>query len=450
PMRGLCNNMQGALIAAPASHHGKTCVAVGLVRALVTQGYDVFCAKAGPDYIDRDYLHHSARCLQNIWNLDAWAMGDDVVQNLVLRESQGRIIIIEGVMGLFDGAINTPATTAHLAKLTGIPVILVVSARAVGASIAATIKGFAEFDPDCKIAGVIINDIASQRHSALITHALQTHLPAMPIVGLLPRDPQISLPSRHLGLVQASEQDAGFYDSAARWLQDHCDWSGLLQCMGVSERAAIPAIAKDLPIIPPLGQRICVVRDLAFAFVYEHILADWQASGSEITIISALNDEPVPEDCDVLYLPGGYPELYLAHLDGAQKFRQSVHDFAQSHKVIYAECGGFMILGDVIIDTQGRAWPQSGLLGITSDMQHAKRHLGYRQALLQEDFGAWPKGMIMRGHEFHYAACTYSDNSCDAEFLSCQDSTGALHPLITARCGLIGGSFFHMMGSGSF
>ena len=295
--------MKGVIIAAPASGSGKTTVAAGLVRALVRQGLAVQPFKAGPDYIDAGFL--AAAAGRPCRNLDPWAMRPETLAAAL--DAGADIAVVEGAMGLFDGAEGGGGSTADLAALTGWPVVLAVDCARQGQSVAALLEGFARHRSDIRIAGAVLNRVASDRHEAL----LRERAGAVPILAALRREPALALPSRHLGLVQAGEHPAleAWLDRAADMVPAAAFPFGPLR-MAAADRQD-PGGAP----LPPPGQRIAVARDEAFAFAYEHMLAGWRRAGAGIAFFSPLADEA--PDGDAVFLPGGYPELHAGRIAAA-------------------------------------------------------------------------------------------------------------------------------------
>ena len=417
--------MPGLILAAPHSGSGKTTVTLGLLRTLTRQGVAVRGAKSGPDYIDPAY--HAAATGQPCLNLDAWAMTPDRIK---ARAATGDLLIVEGAMGLFDGAPpDGRGATADLARLLDLPVVLIVDAGRMAQSVAPLVAGFLHFDPTVRIAGVILNNVGSDRHGAMLRRALDPL--GLPVMGLLPRDPAIARPSRHLGLHQAAEDpdlDA-YLDRAAGWVEGGCDL------------AALRALASPLPEVrarprTPPAQRIAVARDAAFSFFYPHHLHDWRAAGAEVTFFSPLADEAVPE-ADLICLPGGYPELHAGRLSAAQTFMQSLRAAAQTTD-IYGECGGYMTLGDSMMDADGVEHAMAGLLRLRTSFAARKLHLGYRD--LRADAG--PFAGDWTGHEFHYATTVQAEGD---PLFTATDAEGTALPPMGLRLGRVAGSFAHLI-----
>ncbi|HVA16059.1 MAG TPA: cobyrinate a,c-diamide synthase [Stellaceae bacterium] len=433
--------MRGAIIAAPRSGSGKTVITLGLLRALRDASLRIAAAKAGPDYIDPTYL--AAACGAPCRNLDPWAMRPATLA-AQLREMarDADFALCEGAMGLFDGAGTTGAgSTADLAALTGWPVILVVDAEGQGASIAALVEGFAHHRRDVRVAGVILNRVAGERHTAILREALARVLPAVTCLGAMPRTAELALPSRHLGLVPAGER---------RDLDKFLGTAGALASRHIDCRA-LAALAMPLPrakpasdgSLPALGACIAVARDDAFVFTYRATFESWQRAGAALSFFSPLGDEAPPLDCDAVYLPGGYPELFAARLAANRHFLHGLRDAAARGATIYGECGGYMVLGRTLIDAGGASHTMAGLLPLATSFAARKLHLGYRQVMLAGDTPLGAKGMSFRGHEFHYA--TIVDESGARPLFAASDADGKALGAAGQIAGTVMGSFVHLI-----
>ncbi len=392
------NSPSGLIVAGTTSGSGKTVTTCGLIGALRRIGYDVAPAKCGPDYIDPAFL--AAAAGRPAINLDPWAMATGRIANLIAgHAAQGRLLVIEGVMGLFDGAEGGKGSTADLARKTGLPVLLVVPAAGTAQSAAATAEGFASAagSMGISIIGVLVTHIASPRHAGLVREGFE-HA-TVPLLGLLPRQPDLKLQSRHLGLVQAREHTAigEIMDAAADMLATHVDIAALA---GRAGPATANSSAEPRSLSPP-GQRIAVADDRAFGFLYAHWLQDFRRAGAEVRLFSPLADEPPGETADAILLPGGYPEMCGPDLAAASAFLSGLSRAADQGIPVYGECGGYMALGQAIIDADGLSHRMAGLLPLVSDFSAPKLNLGYRDLRADGRF-FWPGPL--RGHEFHYAA----------------------------------------------
>ena len=429
---------RGLIVSAPRSSSGKTLVTLGLLGALRRKGVVVRAAKSGPDYIDPAF-HAAATGAKGV-NLDSWAMPAALIDALVADTVRGaELLVIEGAMGLFDGVPGTPGRSgaaSDLAERLGLAVLLILDVSGQSQSAAAVAAGFASYNPAVRVGGVVLNKLGSDRHRVLIADALKPLRIA--VLGAIPRDETLVLPERHLGLVQASEHA----DLAAR----------LARFAEVAERHldldAILAIAAPLggrdavaqaPLRPP-GQRIALALDEAFSFVYAHVLDGWRRAGAEILPFSPLGDEAPAGDCDVCWLPGGYPELHAGRLAAARRFLGGLSRIAQNHPV-HGECGGYMVLGEAIEDAKGVRHVMAGLLGHATSFAKRKLHLGYRQARLLVDNPIGSVGDIVRGHEFHHASIIAKGN--DEPFVDVTDAQGRPVMETGSRRGHVSGTFFH-------
>ncbi|MGB6176898.1 MAG: cobyrinate a,c-diamide synthase [Methylocella sp.] len=432
---------RGLVIAAPRSGSGKTILTLGLMRSYRNAGLTVAGAKCGPDYIDPAF--HAAATGKPSFNLDSWAMRPSLLGALAVAAGEAcGLVLCEGVMGLFDGVAGEPGRTgssADVAAALGWPVLLVIDATGQSQTAAAIVKGCASFDPRIKIAAVVLNRVASLHHRRLATEAIETL--GIPVLGALPRDEKISLPERHLGLVQAGETaglDAAL-DRIAAFVEEHADTGAILSY--ARARPALPYAGS--PALPPPAQRIAIARDEAFSFFYPHILAGWRKAGAEIAFFSPLADEPPPDHCDLCWLPGGYPELHAGPIAGAERFLEGLRRFAETRPA-HGECGGYMVLGESLTDQAGHAHPMAGLLGASFSFASRKLHLGYRQARLAGAHPLGAKGALLRGHEFHYAILEAA-RLPDAPFAFVRDAHGGAELAEGSRRGKVSGSFFHLI-----
>ncbi|CAN5367915.1 cobyrinate a,c-diamide synthase [soil metagenome] len=409
-------------------------VTLALLRALARRGLAVASAKAGPDYIDPRF--HEAASGKPCINLDPWAMNPELIRTLIggIAEHPG-LIVIEGVMGLFDGPEDGPATTAELAAMLNLPVILVIDCRHQSQSVAALVRGFASHRDDVRIAGIILNRVGSSRHEHLLRLALA---PAgIPVLGVIGREADLALPGRHLGLVQAVEHPdlTAFLDRAADIVGAAVDIDGLI---GI---AAPPAgLESGADRLPPLGQAIAVASDAAFAFSYAHLLEGWRSQGAEIMPFSPLADEAPSDNADAVFLPGGYPELHAGTLAANARFLGGVRDAATRGALVYGECGGFMVLGRYLTDAEGTRHKMAGLLEIGTSFAERKLSLGYRSL---SHWSALPFARDLRGHEFHYSTLDWQGEG--EPLFQAHDSGGRDLGRIGLRDGKVMGSYAHLI-----
>lgn len=420
--------MKGLILAAPTSGSGKTTVTLGLLRALSEAGVKVRGAKSGPDYIDPRF--HEAACGRTCLNLDAWAMQPARLKAMA-AEGKPELLLIEGAMGLFDGAPpDGRGATADLARTLRLPVVLVVDAGRMSQSIAPLVAGFAGFDPEVRIAGIILNRVGSPRHTAMLKQALAPL--GIPVLGAIPRVKGLEHPDRHLGLVQAQERP-----DLERFLDRAGDTLGL-----AVEMDALHALAAPLPFAQPLGvekppaQRIALAQDEAFAFTYPHQVDAWRAAGAQVIPFSPLANHPVPE-ADLVFLPGGYPELHAGKIAANEVFLHSLRRASET-ALIYGECGGYMVLGKGLVDAAGERHAMAGLLDLETSFSTRKLHLGYRR--LRCTTGAFPGAWA--GHEFHYASTIKAKGE---PLFQAQDATGVKLSPMGLRDGAVSGSFAHLI-----
>ena len=430
----------GLMISAPASGTGKTTVMLGLLRALAEDGLVVQPFKSGPDYIDPAF--HRAACGRASYNLDSWAMGPDLLDTIAAEAAGADISVAEGSMGLYDGVAFAGATghgsSAETARRMRWPVVLVVDVSGQAQSAAATALGFARYAPDLPFAGVILNRVASPRHERLTRLGMEAA--GLRVLGALPRRGDLKLPERHLGLVQAVEHpdlDRAIAEYAA-FLRAHVD----LDAIRAAAEGGLKSHPTGLRIAPP-AQRIALAQDAAFSFAYPHLVEGWRRAGAEVLPFSPLADEAPPE-ADLVWLPGGYPELHAGPLAAAGRFRAGLRQHAETRPV-HGECGGYMALGAALIDKDGVRHEMAGLLGLVTSYEKRRMHLGYRRAALIAPLPGHTPGAVLRGHEFHYS--TILDQP-DAPMAGVTDAEGAEVPETGSVRGRVSGTFFHLIAEG--
>lgn len=421
---------RGFVIAAPRSGSGKTTLTLGLVAALRQQGHVVRAAKTGPDYIDASIL--AAVSGLPAVNLDPWAMRPERLR--ALAQGEGELLVVEGVMGLFDGAVDGTGSTGDLAAALDLPVILVVDAEKQAQSIAPLVAGFANWRADVRVAGVIVNRVATQRHETMLRRALEAT--GIAWLGALPRREQLRLPERHLGLVMPQEV-AAFETVVAAAAQAASDYVDIELLLALA--APVANGSEETRRLAPLGQRIAVARDEAFAFLYQHLLADWRAQGADIGFFSPLADEAADARADAIFLPGGYPELHAARLAAARTFAGGLVAARERGALIYGECGGFMVLGESLTDKAGITHAMTGLLPVSTTIDRPRRQLGYRR-LAHASPLPWPQRLY--GHEFHYSSATASPA---APLFAANDALGEPQPAMGAQVGRVMGSYAHVI-----
>jgi len=387
------------VIAAPMSGSGKTTVTLGLMESLTRRGLSVAPFKVGPDFIDPGW--HRAVTGRPSVNLDGWICPEGFVRETFAFHTRGcDVAVIEGVMGLFDGidACSDAGSTAQIAKMLDAPVILVVDARSQARSAAALVRGFAGFDPDVKLAGVIFNNVGSENHGRILRQAVEAAVPGIRVFGCIPRDEGLRIPSRHLGLVTAEEGSLTdeFRDRLAATIGEHVNLEGILSLQAHSLPPGGGGPASSSPQPPPVkggGVKVAVARDEAFCFMYEDNLRLLREAGAEIAEFSPLRDERLPEDIGGIYLPGGYPELFADALAANRGMTEGVRAAVEAGMPVYAECGGFIYLTDGFV----------GVFPVATRMLPRRKALGYREVELTSDSIIGSKGAVARGHEFHYS-----------------------------------------------
>ena len=417
------NISRGIILSAPSSASGKTTITLGLLRALKIAGIPVRSAKSGPDYIDPRF--HAAASGAECFNLDAWAMSPDSIRMLA---SGALPLIIEGAMGLFDGALpDGKGSTADLARILGLPIVLVLDVASQAQSVAAVALGFSQLAPDIKIAGLILNKVASPRHNRMLCTALEPL--GIPILGSVYRQTDLETPSRHLGLVQAQEleQLESFLDTTANMVSEAVDINQLLSLMSnINQPSSIPKL------LPPPAQSIAIAKDAAFSFSYPHLLREWHNMGAEISFFSPLENQ-APKLADLIFLPGGYPELHAEKLANADIFKKAM----KSALSVYGECGGYMAMGEGLVDAYGTRHEMLGLLSLETSFANRKLNLGYRNLTPKR---LW--SIPLTGHEFHYATTLLANGD---PLFQATDAEGLQLPNMGLVNGTASGSFAHII-----
>lgn len=395
-------NVPRLVIAGTHSGVGKTTVTLALLAALKARGRRVQAFKAGPDFIDPG--HHSAVTGRPSRSLDGWILGEAVNRDIFTRASaDSDLSIVEGMMGLFDGSssVNEIGSTAELAKQLDAPVLLVIDGSAMARSAAAMVSGYAKFDPALRVAGVLFNRISSEGHYKLLKEAVEQETDVV-AVGYLRPDQAVTISDRHLGLVTAMEQGTGeLYDQLAKAAVETVD---LDRVEALARSCRELAVAAPQTVMRNQGRtvRIGVAQDLAFCFYYPDNFELLEVEGAEVVKFSPLNDQVLPE-VDMLYLGGGYPELYGEVLAGNVTMRKAIRQFAEQGGTIYAECGGMMYLTRAIRDFAGTSHEMVGLFSAEAVMRKPCLTLGYRTVELSQGCILGAAGAIVRGHEFHYS-----------------------------------------------
>jgi cobyrinic acid a,c-diamide synthase len=389
------------VIAGPASGVGKTTIALGVMAAFRRRGLTVQPFKCGPDFIDAG--HHTRVCGRPSRNLDGWMLSKETNRALFAQHTAtADIAIVEGVMGLFDGARGSgEGSTAAMATHLGLPVLFVVDASTMAASAAALVRGFETFDPGVRIAGVVFNQVGSAGHYSLLREALE-QAGCAPAVGYLPKDTSLRIPERHLGLYTAQEDvlSAEALDHLSSLMEQYVDLNRVLDIATLEE-------ADRTPLDPSRAGgdtvRIAVARDPAFCFYYEDNLDALRADGAETVEFSPLRDRTLPEETDALYIGGGYPELYAAELSANAFMRDAIAVFVARGGPTYAECGGLMYLGRHLRLRDGTSVPMVGVLPFGTMVTDRLVRFGYTEVSFTTDCLLGRAGAIARGHSFHYS-----------------------------------------------
>ncbi len=399
-------------IAGTHSGVGKTTLTLGILAALRARGLQVQPFKCGPDFIDPGHHRRASGVVSR--NLDGWMMGEEGVMESYARASgSADVAVVEGVMGLFDGASSSAiaGSTAHVCRMLDIPIVLVVNAKAMARSVAALVKGFVSFEEGSRIVGVVANNVSSERHAEILREALESaSLP--PLLGTLPTRESWHTPERHLGLVAESEESRGdeWFAELARDVENDLDLDLLLKmCEASRPLEPAPQCCSDA-VLPSV--RIGIARDEAFHFYYEDNLDMLRRFGAELISFSPLHDNELPPGLDGLYIGGGFPEMFAQQLSANKDMRSSIKSFADQNGHIYAECGGFMYLCRQLTDMDGNSYDMCGALPAGTTMESRLNRLGYIEAKTVGEGLFGPSGTSLRGHEFHWSSCE-NDGQCE-------------------------------------
>ncbi len=406
-------NLPRLLIAGTHSGVGKTTVAAGLMAALARRGIPVAPFKVGPDYLDPGY--HAAACGRASAPLDTWMLGEAGALRSLARGARAAglpgapavVAVVEGMMGLHDGAEpeGDRGSTAEVARLLQLPVVLVLDGSALARSAGAVALGYRLFDPEVPLRGVIANRIAGEGHARYLRPAIELQA-GLPLLGCLPPAPDAVIPERHLGLVGAGEraETRELIARLADLVEAHVDLERLLELA----RSAPPLELSESLAAPPSPERaapvrIAVARDSAFCFYYPDNLSLLEAAGAELVPFSPLEDRELPAGARGLYLGGGYPELHAARLSANEGMLQAIRELARRGAPIYAECGGYMYLCERLIDSQGREHAGVGLIPGRCRMESRLQAIGYREVTCLSETVLGGPWTVLRGHEFHHS-----------------------------------------------
>ena len=439
----------GIMIAAPCSGSGKTIVTTGLLAALKGRGETVYAYKCGPDYIDP--MYHTAALGVPSRNLDTFFTDADTTRRLYLEDPDAGCHIVEGVMGLYDGVAGTEpeGSSYDLARTLGLPVLLVVNARGQGRSLIPLLKGLQSWDTAQLIRGVILNQISEDMYRRLVP-MIESETGLM-CLGFLPKDPRLTAPDRHLGLLSPGELQKGFIAAARETMEGQLDWQRFYGILQTAERPTVQDTGeastgtapseegmrkpgeevrkpgkevpnskdpgKEGPVPTKQGKRpprLAVARDAAFSFCDTDNLRMLERSGIELAFFSPLTDQRLPEDCDGLLLSGGYPELYAKQLSENQSLIREIREAVAGGIPTVAECGGFLYLQESLTAMDGNSYPMVGALpGSARNREHLVR-FGY-VTIREKEPRFLPAGTLCKGHEFHYYDSTENGASCHVE-----------------------------------
>ncbi len=435
-------HMAALCIAGTHSGCGKTTVTLGIMSALTKRGLTVQPFKVGPDFIDPG--HHRRITGRDSHNLDGWMLERNQNEEIFSRYIQGAdIAVVEGVMGVFDGfsGNDESGSTAQMAKWLDIPVVLVIDARSMARSAAAIAQGFALFDSELPISGIIFNRIGSLVHKQIIDEAMSSLLD-IPVLGYLPRDEMFNIPSRHLGLVidedfRIAEKQK---ENLAQWIETNLNMELLLE--NDKSTAVSPLqVKKEGSEKDPV--RIGLARDEAFSFYYPENLRYLEEAGAELVPFSPIRSNRLPDNVQGLLLGGGYPELNCRALSENSEMLEAVRRFASEDKPIYAECGGFMYLMQEIHDMDGNVYPMAGIYPVGARMEKKLKALGYREVVTQKESILGPADTKVRGHEFHYSSILEKGTMPDAIYRMSDRKSSAKGPEGFRKQNVLG-SYVHL------
>jgi cobyrinic acid a,c-diamide synthase len=398
------NPHSGIVIAGTHSSVGKSSIAIGLMQLLQRKGWSIKPFKVGPDYIDPG--HHNRACSSPSYNLDTVMTSPNYVKSLfndVMQKND--FAVVEGVMGLFDGASpkSEKGSTAEIAKLLNLPILLVFDARAMARSAAALVNGFLSMDKKLRFIGAIANNVNSPKHERFLKDAIEYYTP-LKLLACISNKPDLKIPSRHLGLVQGVEQKGDTYKKWADQIETHLDLRKLIGTLSLKTKST-PKIDKKPSIrwkTPKISRpfTVAVAKDKAFQFVYQDTLELFQHYGGKIVYFSPMKDMHLPTNADWLYFPGGYPELHAKALSSNLSMIKDIKKWNKSNRLLVAECGGLMYLGKVIKDDIGKPHKMAGIFNFSTTIKKKKLTLGYRNLRASKDINL---SKSLKGHEFHYS-----------------------------------------------
>ena len=398
--------MKAFVVAGTASGVGKTTVALAIIAGLRSRGLTVQPFKCGPDFIDGGHLALVANRAAR--NLDTWMLDAEANREIFRRASTGCDgVVVEGMMGLFDGVTGSSeeGSTAEIAKLLDLPVVLVLNAGNSARSIAAVVRGFETFDQGLRFAGIVLNRVAGDAHFRMLDSAIRQSS-VVPVLGWLPMEADVAIPERHLGLHTAAEGIGTSLSTLTR-LGNRLELDQLLNGTTHSQRFETARTHSAEPKYE--GSRVGIARDKAFSFYYEDNLDLLRENGTEIVEFSPLTDSSLPKNLHALYFGGGYPELHAAALSGNGCLLKDIREFAEANKPIYAECGGLMYLAERLTALEGQSYPMAGILPVAVEMTKSLVHFGYADVEFADDCLLGKKGTVVRGHSFHCSRIVAQD-----------------------------------------
>ena len=406
------SSFKGLLIAGTHSSVGKTSITLGIMRSIQQRGYKVQPFKVGPDYIDTG--HHTQACGQPSYNLDSSMCNPEYVRNLYKEVStKGDLSIAEGVMGLFDGAFpkNEEGSSALIAKLLGLKVILIIDGSAMARSAAALVQGFINFEPSLQFLGVIANRVNSIGHANILKEAIE-HYTSCKFLGNIPNNPSLTIKERHLGLHMDSEATEELYDQWADHINQNLNVQSIIDKLKRKEDSPAKTNAVNRWKSKPENKdfSVAIAKDQAFPFIYQDTLDLIEHYGGSIKFFSPLIDSELPENIDWVYIPGGYPELYADKLSRNSNILRAIEGLADEGKPVVGECGGLMYMGKTLTTKDGNSFPMAGILNFTTTTKDQSLKIGYRKLSYQIDKSD-QQPIVLRGHEFHVSSFRTNDET---------------------------------------
>lgn len=402
------NDIPRVVIGAVSSGSGKTTIVTGILSALRQRGLNVQSYKIGPDYIDPGY--HKLASGNPAHNLDSWLMPQEKLKEVFCRTAENAdIAIIEGVMGLYDGGRKGVSSTAEIAKLLDAPVILVIDAKSMGASAAAIALGFKMYDPDVKLAGVILNRLGSPTHKTMIEKALKDI--GIDVFGAVRRDDNLTMPERHLGLLPVEENsEQEIVDKIGEAIGSQVDLDEIMKLAETQFSIDIDEFEEDEnEDVPQKKIKIAVAKDDAFSFYYPESIRVLEKCGAEIVNFSPLKDKKLPK-CDGVILGGGFPEMFAEELQANVSMQESLRKAVGKGKPVYAECGGFMYLTEGLTDFDDVFHPMTGIIPVKVQMNKKLQMVGYVEAKMELSTVLGEKDTVIKGHEFHFSSEITEEN----------------------------------------